>query len=199
MFGSWLDAARQSQLHIRIFFLHTGDEGGDTLVVVVLARIFQNGIFTLATHLFGNRVGRIGAFAGIVRGDERDALGKRRIGREGHDRRALVDRPVDRLDERIGVHRMNEDTGRVLGQRLVEGGDLLVDVIFRRAGIGGLAAELLTGLLEHFIDREPIFDARYHDVHDVFFTRLAAERIFRARAGHAYQKRRCKDRQRGRA
>ena len=51
------------QLHVRIFFRHAGDEGGDALVVVVLARIFQNGIFTLATHLLGNRVGGIGAFA----------------------------------------------------------------------------------------------------------------------------------------
>lgn len=80
---------------------------------------------------------------------------------------------------------MNEDTGRVLGQRLVECGNLLVDIIFRRAGIGCLATQLLTGLLEHFIDREPIFDARDHDVHDVFFARLAAERIFLARAGCA--------------
>ena len=83
---------------------------------------------------------------------------------------------------------MNENAGRVLGQRLVESGDLLVDVIFRRAGIGGLAAELLAGLLEHFIDREPVFDARDHDVHDVFFTGLAAERIFRVRAGRRRRK-----------
>ena len=94
---------------------------------------------------------------------------------------------------------MNEDAGRVLRQRLVEGGDLLVDVIFRRAGIGGLAAELLAGLLEHFIDREPVFDARDHDVHDVFFARLAAERVLRFRAGGAGKKRRCKDRHCGRA
>ena len=54
---------------------------------------------------------------------------------------------------------MNENAGRVLRQRLVEAGDLLVDVIFRRAGIGRFAAELLARLLEHFIDREPVFDA----------------------------------------
>jgi hypothetical protein len=101
----------------------------------------------------------------------------RRVGGEGDDGRALLDGAVDRLDERIGVHRMDQDAGRLLGQRLVEGGDLLVDVIFRRAGIGGLAAELLAGLLEHLIDREPVFDARDHDVHDVFFARLALERV----------------------
>ena len=86
-----------------------------------------------------------------------------------------------------------------LGQSLVERGDLLVDIIFRRAGIGGLAAELLACLLEHLIDREPIFDARDHDVHDVFFTRLAAERVVRLCTGNTSQKRRCKDRQCGRA
>ena len=76
---------------------------------------------------------------------------------------------------------MHQNTGRVLRQRLIETRYLLVDVIFRRAGIGCLAAQLLARLLEHFIDGKPVFNARNHDVHDVFFTRLAAKRIFRFR------------------
>ena len=55
------------ELHVGLFVLHAGDEGGDALVVVVLARIFQHGIFALAVHLFGNRVGGIGAFAQYCR------------------------------------------------------------------------------------------------------------------------------------
>jgi hypothetical protein len=189
---------KADQLHVRPLLFHAGDEGGDALVVVVLTRIFQNRIFALAAHLLGDRIGRIGAFAGVVRGDEGDALRERRVGGESDDGRALVDGAVDRLDERVGVHRMHENAGRVLRERLVEGGDLLVDVIFRRAGIFRLAAELLAGLLEHFIDREPVFDARDHDVHDVFFAWLAAERIFRLGGRGTGKKCRCKDRHRGR-
>jgi hypothetical protein len=35
-------------------FFHAGDEGRDALVVVVLARVFQHGIFALAVHRLGN-------------------------------------------------------------------------------------------------------------------------------------------------
>ncbi|MCY1241728.1 hypothetical protein D9M72_546480 [compost metagenome] len=147
--------------------------------MVVLAGVFENRVLALAAHLLGDRVGGVGAFAAVVRGDEGNTLRQRRVRGEGDDGRALVDRPVDRLDERIGVHRVHQYPGRILGERLVEGGDLLVDVILRRAGIFGLAAELLAGLLEHLIDREPVFDAGYHDVHDVFFAGLAAKRVCR--------------------
>lgn len=94
---------------------------------------------------------------------------------------------------------MHQNTGRVLRQRLIETCYLLVDVIFRCARIGCLAAQLLARLLEHFINGKPVFNARNHDVHDVFFTRLAAERIFRFRACRRCKECGRKDRHGGRA
>ncbi len=189
------------ELHVRPFGFHARDEGVDTLVVIVLAGVFQHGIFALAIHRLGNGIGGIGALRVVVGGDVGDALGIGRVRREGHHGGALFDGAIDRLDERIGVHRMHQDAGRLLRQGLVESGDLLVDVIFRRAGIGGLAAELLAGLLEHLVDREPVFDARDHDVHDVFLTRFALERIcgFAGKRLNRTQAGRCSRRDRERA
>ena len=72
---------------------------------------------------------------------------------------------------------MHQYALRLARQDLVEARDLLGHVIVRRAGVDRVAAHLLAGLLEHLVDREPVFDARHHHVHGVEFARLAAERL----------------------
>ena len=163
------------QLDPRMLLAHPLDEGGDAPVVIVLARVFENAVLALAAQRLGDHVGGIGAFAIIVGGDVGDALAVGRVGCEGHHRHARGDGAVDRLDERIRIHRMDEDAGRLLRQDLVEARDLLGDVVFRRAGIGGLAAERLRCLLEHLVDREPVLHARDHHVHVVGLAFLAAK------------------------
>ena len=74
----------------------------------------------------------------VVGGDVGSALGLRRVRRKGRDRDTGVDRLVDRLDERVRLHRMQQDALRLFHDFLLEGRDLLGDVIVRRAGEGGL-------------------------------------------------------------
>jgi hypothetical protein len=78
---------------------------------------------------------------------------------------------------------VQQHAGRALDQVLLERGDLLGDVVVRRAREDRLAAHGFGGLLEALIDRHPVGMCRDHDVHDVGLTRLAFETLLRGGPG----------------
>ncbi|MNZ97075.1 hypothetical protein D3C78_1162980 [compost metagenome] len=143
--------------------------------MIALSRIFQNGIFAFFTKLLDDFVSREFRLGDIIRGDVGGALRLRRIRRKSRHRNAGANRLVDGFDKWIGLHRVQQDAFRLLHEFLLEGRDLLGDVIFRRTGKNGLAAERLCCLLEALKDRHPIGVAGNHDVHHIGLARLAGE------------------------
>ena len=163
------------QLHVGIVLGHVVDEGGDAEVVVALAGVLEHRVLALAAEQPGDLLGRVLGLGEVVRGDVGDALRLRRVGGEGDDRDAAFDGPVDRLDEGIGLHRVQQDALRLLDEVLLEGGDLLGDVVVGRAREDHLAAHRLGGLLEALEHRHPVGVGRDHHVHDVGVARCAGE------------------------
>jgi len=163
------------QLHAGVPGLHASDEGRDAPVVVVLARVLEHRVLALAAHRGGDRVGRLFALALVVRGHEGDPLRVGRIRREGHHRDAHRRGTVDGLNERVRIHRVQQDAGRLARQFLLEGRQLLVDVVLGRAGVARLHAQRAARLFHHFVDREPVLHARDHHVHHVGVAGVAAQ------------------------
>ena len=147
--------------------------------MVALARILQNGVLRAVADLRHDLFGGEFGFGNVVGRDVRGAVRPGRIGCEGDDFDARLDGAVDRLDEGIGLHRVQQDARRLLHQVLLERRDLLGDIVVRCARIDGLAsAHGCGGLLEAFVDRHPIRVRRHHHVHDVGLARLAGEFAF---------------------
>ena len=167
------------QLHLREVLLHVGDEGGDPQVVVALARVLQHRVLALAAEQLRDLLGRELRLGQVVRGDVGGALRIGRVRREGDDGDAAVDGAVDRLDERVGLHRVQQDALRALHQILLERGDLLGDVVVGGAREDHLAAHRGGRLLEALEDRHPVGMGRDHHVHDVGLAGLAGELALR--------------------
>lgn len=70
---------------------------------------------------------------------------------------------------------MEKDAGEFLRQHLLETGQLLVDIVGRRAAVNGFTSQLMGGLFKHLVHREPIFHAGVHDIYVIGFARLAAK------------------------
>ena len=119
------------QFHVRVVVFHIGNQRSHPKIVIGLARIFQNGILRAVADLLDDFLSSEFGFSQIVGRDVGRAVGFRRVSRKCDDLRSAVDRPVDRLDERIGLHWVNQNTGRLFHHILFKGRDLLGYVVVR--------------------------------------------------------------------
>ena len=158
---------------------HVGEKSGDAQVVIALPRVFKHRVLGTVANLLDDLFRRELGFGQIVRGDVGGPLRFGRIRRKRDNLDAAFDRPVDRLDERIGLHRVQQNAGRLLHQVLLKRCNLLGDVIIGRTRKCRFAAHGCRCLLEPLVDGNPVGMSRNHHVHDIGFTRLALELALR--------------------
>ncbi len=149
-------------------------EAGFTVVEHLDARDAQDCDFALAAQRLGDRHAAGVAQVALVGADVSDALGIRQVAQDGHDRdagiRSLIDLGLqDRLD------REGADASRLLGDRLVEGSNHGVHVVFGRTDVGsGHAQSIAAPLPAVLVGVEELQVAHRRDI-DIFLSRSGLE------------------------